>query len=149
MEENMRELRLFRLFHRCSHLLHHQKRLYPGQGRILILLRKRGTMTQRELMDLMEIRSASLSELTEKMEQNGFIARSRCEQDRRNIDLSLTEKGMQAADEAEKERAALAQKLFGGLSDEDAARLEETLNVLCELWTRFREEDGPCDASDR
>jgi len=50
---------------------------------VLAIVRERGGMSQRELLDLLDVRSASLSEVLAKLERNGLIARRRDDADRR------------------------------------------------------------------
>ena len=42
-------LTLLRLLHQCAHRINMSSK-FPGQGRLLVLLHKKGTLTQRELI---------------------------------------------------------------------------------------------------
>ena len=96
--ENTDDLALLIHFYQCAHKIHHAQK-YPGQGRILTLLLENGTMTQRELITITGRRSATLSEQLENMEQAGYITRKRNEQDKRNVDVTLTQTGILAAED--------------------------------------------------
>ena len=69
-------------------------------------LLKQGNMTQRELQGILEIKSASLSEILAKIESEGFIQRVKSDVDKRQISLILTEEGRAEAQgiEAENDR---------------------------------------------
>lgn len=47
----------------CGHFLHYNMGQKVGQARILTVLLERGIITQRELQDILEVRSGSLSEI--------------------------------------------------------------------------------------
>ena len=68
---------LLRLFRQCSHLQRGSGRFH-GQGRILVLLLTNGRMTQREITENLQRRSATLCEQLEIMEKAGHHARERC-----------------------------------------------------------------------
>lgn len=68
-----------------------------GQGRILALLAVKPQTTQRELSYLLDMRQQSLSELLGKLEEKGYITRSKSEQDGRVTVVQLTEEGAAAA----------------------------------------------------
>ena len=59
----------------------------------MILLHLYGSLTQRELIELTGRRSATLSKQLDDMEKSGLILRSKNAQDKRNIDVTLTEQG--------------------------------------------------------
>jgi DNA-binding MarR family transcriptional regulator len=75
----------------------HMHSPYRGQGRVLSLLKIEPKMSQKKLSFLLGIRPQSMGELLGKLEQNGDITRTQSEEDRRSLDIELTEKGMEAA----------------------------------------------------
>ena len=122
-------LTLLRLLHQCAHRINMSSK-FPGQGRLLVLLHKKGTLTQRELIEITQRRSATLSEQLASMEKSGYITRTKNSLDNRNIDVSLTALGEQAAIEAEQARAELADRVFGTLQKEEKMQLETILLKL-------------------
>ena len=130
MEENQNLTLLKELF-RCSHGLHSSLQ-YPGQGRLLILLLENGSLTQRELGEITARRSATLSEQLVNMENAGYVTRKPNEADKRNVDIALTPSGQEAAREALRTRAELADRTFGGFSREEKVQLQALLDrILC------------------
>ena len=101
-----------------------------SQNRILTILKNEGPMKQRELMERMNIQAGSLSEILSKVESGGFVERARCEDDKRNFSLILTEAGRERASVFEAEREALAAELFGTLDDEKKQALGDILEIL-------------------
>lgn len=85
-------LRLLGMLVQSSYLMQTREK-YRRQGRLLILLHLYGSLTQRELIELTGRRSATLSEQLDGMEKSGLILRSKNAQDKRNIDVILTEQG--------------------------------------------------------
>jgi len=143
--ESADTLTLFRLFHRCSHRMRMAQK-YRGQGRLLILLLERGSLTQRELTEITDRRSATLSEQLENMEKAGLITRGKCEEDRRSVSVTLTPLGEETARDAKEQRAELAGRLFAVLSDEEAGQLLALLQKLADAWAdlpRAEEEARP------
>lgn len=92
-----------RLMHRYQHYIHKtygpMGDPYRGQGRILALLKMQPHISQKELSYLLDIRPQSLGELLAKLERSGYITRTPSENDRRLMDIHLTDEGARAADE--------------------------------------------------
>ncbi|MDR1125102.1 MAG: MarR family winged helix-turn-helix transcriptional regulator [Deltaproteobacteria bacterium] len=134
IEQNNSGEDLFALFRRVfKHMAraHHQQ----GHGRhaqrhILSILRERGSMNQRELMEMLNVRSASLSEILGKLERHGLASRERDGQDRRNLVIAATEDGNRAVGEHECERRKQAENLFAALDADERAKLAELLEKL-------------------
>ena len=115
---------------------------YRGQGRILKLLRLTPEISQRDLLELLDMRPQSLGELLGKLERDGYITRAPLEEDRRVMMIRLTEKGACPQEEAPEEAGLLdcltgeEQGILEGYLDRMIARLEQ---VLAEMGPH----DGP------
>ncbi|MDR3309810.1 MAG: MarR family transcriptional regulator [Oscillospiraceae bacterium] len=109
-----------------------------SQRRILLILDRWGTMTQRELMGILGIRSASLSELLAKIEADGFISRTPSEQDKRSVSISLTETGKAETGKAEQPETA-----FGALSAEEKRSITAILEKLVRSWDSGADDGTP------
>lgn len=120
----------------CGHFLRFQTGGKGGQRRILSILAEKGSMTQRELMELVEVRSGSLSEILAKIEDQGFIARTQNEQDKRNVDISLTEEGKAHAESLKANHAEMVAGLFSGLSEEEKQQLLVLMEKLRNTWEK-------------
>lgn len=124
------------LFMSCAHILQHRQEKKQGQKRVMKALMEKGTMTQREMSEMFDIRSASLSELLIKLEDKGLIVRNKLEEDRRNVQVTLTEEGRKFAEE----QKALAhgnqnrKDLFAVLSDDEKQQLLLMLKKLYDDW---------------
>ena len=102
---------------------------HRGTRRVLRLLDlSGGSLSQRELTELMGVMPGSLSELLGKMELRGLITRIRLEEDRRKVTVSLTETG--------KEKAAERghRDIFAALDESEKEQLKALLKKLTEAW---------------
>lgn len=134
------------LLFQCAHILHHRRgRKQHGQGKILQILSSKGSITQRDLLDAAGTRSASLSELLGKMEANGYITREQNADDKRNVDISITASGREAAEALQKEREETAGKLFESLNEEENEQLNGILSKLLNAWKQDDEISGDKD----
>ncbi|MDR1045781.1 MAG: MarR family transcriptional regulator [Candidatus Adiutrix sp.] len=148
MEEDQIKIELLEMFHHSVHLLHrsgpHLRRrrnagpMPPAQGRLLRLLASVGPVTQRQLAEMLDMRSASLSELLNKLEKPGWIRRRPNEEDKRTIDIMLTEEGENMLRSVGDDRAEMAEEVFGSLSQDELVQLHSLLGKLIGDWeTRF------------
>ncbi|MDR1890239.1 MAG: MarR family transcriptional regulator [Zoogloeaceae bacterium] len=116
-----------------------------AQGHILSILNEREGLSQRELLDMLQIRSASLSELLFKLKSNNLIFRQHDETDKRNFRLYLTESGRAVVDEHRQHRQETATRLFSVLSEAERTSLA---NLLTRLLARWEEEEAKRDNGD-
>lgn len=118
-----RFIMLSRLFMQKHHQMgaNHLHDPYRGQGRILSLLKMQPEMSQKQLSYLLGIRPQSMGELLTKLEQNGYIARTPSAEDKRAMDIRLTDEGAKVAAENEQRRAQTlaADEMFQCLSKEE------------------------------
>ena len=145
-----------RAHHREHHRDHHGRHAqYPrsrgvhdghgghAQMRILAILGQKESMSQRELMELLAVRSASLSELLAKLEHNGFIVREKDEQDKRSFMLRLTEEGRVVASNLHQQLQEREDAFFVCLSNEEREQLAALLGKLVQSLEAKEEDEGP------
>lgn len=105
----------------------------PGLGRerLLVLIgQQEGGIRQKDLLEKVHIGAPAMSELINKLEDDGYIVRTVDPEDRRATLLSLTEKGQARAAEVEDERAEQFKSAFATLSDEEKEALAAILDKL-------------------
>ena len=109
---------------------------HQGQGRVLALLKLKPEVSQKELSTILDIRSQSLGELLAKLEHQGYITRTPSEEDRRVMNISLTEAGKAALEKQNKEAdvdsfldclESAEQEKLGEYLERLIARLEEEI----------------------
>ncbi len=102
-----------------------------GRERLLVLIGKsEGGVRQKDLLEKVHIGAPAMSELINKLEDDGYIVRTVDPADRRATLLSLTEKGAARAAEVEDERALRFKSAFAALSDEEKEALSAILDKL-------------------
>lgn len=134
--------RLEWLFHRYHHLnhMHYGPMGDPrrGQGRILAILKMQPEISQKELSYLLDMRPQSLGEFLSKLEKNGYITRTPAENDRRVMDIKLTEEGRKAS-----EQEFSHDRLFECLSEEERAAMSGYLSRIIEALEAELSEEQP------
>ncbi len=114
---------------------------HRGQGRVLALLKIKSDISQKELANLLDIRTQSLGELISKLEKNGLVTRKPSAEDKRIMLVSLTENGKYEADKLDQPEASA--DIFSCLTDEEQEQLQGMLEKLNEVLERqFDETDA-------
>ena len=98
-----------------------------GYGRIIRMLSEQGRMTQNELADRLEIRPQSLTVAMSRLEEKGYISRTRDSVDRRKIIVEITDAGREHEKQIHSERANSAAGLLSGLTCEEKETLYRLL----------------------
>jgi len=126
-EEMMRTF----IFMRHSMNTHHPRfedgGLQRGQGKILKILAEKQEMPQRELVDILDIKPSSLSELLSKLEKKGYIKK---EQNGRSFDICITKKGKDFVEKMTDETDDDLAEYFIGINEEEKQQLFEILQKL-------------------
>ena len=126
-----------------GHYLHIHAGGRSGQQHILVTLLKHGKhMTQRDLQELCNISSGSLSEVLAKMECAGLIERTRSEDDRRQLDIALTDEGEERAEKVIEERQVFESTCLSCLTEGEQEQLAGMLDRLAEHWKEIEGEGG-------
>lgn len=112
------------------------------------ILERRGPMRPGDLAARLNITAASMSRLTEALEQGDWVERAPDPADRRACLLSLSPHGRTALDSLREENAQELAALIRDLSQADRTAVERALPVLTRLTERLfdqhaRETDPP------
>lgn len=118
---------------------HVMRGLYESKGsqkRVLMVLEDLGgAVTQRELTQRLGIQPGSASEVFAKLENAGAVTRTPSQEDRRTVDIALTEAGLARAKEARTQRARRHEEMFSCLSEGEKQQLLTLLEKLREDWS--------------
>lgn len=133
-EDKDKDEQLRMLMRRCGHVLWHQSGGKESQKRILSILARHEVMTQKELQEELDIKSGSLSEILGKIENDALIERKPNEQDKRNIDVCLSEAGKQAVELDRQARHEETKEMFASLRDAEKDQLLVILHKLVHAW---------------
>lgn len=140
MEELDQNMRIMRLFRRCHAIIH--SKMCGGkssQSEILRTLHRNGPQTQKELLEKMNIRQATLSETLSKMEENGLIIKSRPENDRRVTVIDLSDKGTEITLACREKHHRQRDALLECFTDEEKQTLEK---LLSKWYEHMNESEG-------
>ena len=113
------------------------RRILDGKGsqsRILIILRMRVCVTQKEMVKMLNIRPGSVSEVLKKLENAGLILKISNEVDGRLSDIVLTRQGKMAADKLIEQRRKICEEMTACLSDEEKKNVFSMIECLQEDW---------------
>ncbi len=102
----------------------------PPQGRMLVTLLRRGTVTQAEFGRCLGLEKSWVSRSVDKLVQQGWVLRNTLESDRRSVQLQLTEGGKLAAREVEARMNAHAHGVLQTLPEDSRERLIAALREL-------------------
>jgi DNA-binding MarR family transcriptional regulator len=119
---------------KCGHFLYHRRGGKRGQIRILKLLSEKGNITQKELLEILTLKSGSVSETVKKLENQGYITKKKDELDKRKVIITLTDEGRSFLETQLKINSEQEKVLFDSLTTDEQAELEELLNKLFIDW---------------
>ena len=130
---------LYRTFLRVSHLLRHghgepELMMAPGQQRVLTVLARRDSLSQRDLLEEMGLARATLSELLTRLEEKGLIERTRSKADRRVVIVSLTKKGKAASKKVVSIQSDIADEAFAPLNAAQKDDMKSMLDAVLQSW---------------
>lgn len=124
------EEKLLWQLHKSGNFFRYQTEGRGGQRRALAAIAHEEGISQRELMERLEVKAGSLSEILGKLEERGCIRRRKNEEDRRNYNLFLTEAGRAALEELNARHRESAEGLFAALEEEEKQQLSALLKKL-------------------
>lgn len=125
---------LLEQFRYLGHFLFHRSDGRGGQRRVMAILDEKGSIPQAELLQILQVQPGSMSELLSKLEEKGFIERSKDEEDRRSQLISITPAGREAVKDLHAEFRESAGDLFSCLNEEEKKAFEATLGKLRTDW---------------
>ena len=113
------------------------KSITKGQGRLILLLKRKDKISTKELSEILNISVTSLNETLNKLEQKNFIRKVPSENDKRILLVELTEEGRNLKFEDHKDIG-----IFNSLSEEEKENLNDYMNrLILDIHNRFKEEE--------
>lgn len=113
--------------------------LTRAQWQALGNLRRTGPMTQATLADLMEVRTATITRLIDRLEASGWVERQADPKDRRVKLVAMTAKAARIMDELSVIGQRLIDDMLADLKAPQRAELFETLSTVKTRLTRLLE----------
>lgn len=100
-----------------------------GQNLVLIILSHHNLLTPTEIGRRMNIRSAAVAELLNKLEKNGFVKRVKDKDDLRKTRVEITEKGLEKVMLLGPSEEII-NGIFSGLTKDELDQLDFLINKL-------------------
>lgn len=104
-----------------------------GQAALLWAIRSHRGIGVRGLADLEGVSTPAMSAYVDRLEAAGLVARHRSEQDRRRVQLAVTESGLRVLRSARSRRTAWLADRLRRLEPEELDRIEAALPALNKL----------------
>ena len=103
--------------------------------RVLELVGEPHRMSPTELSDIVVRSSGGMTQILDRLERAGLVARTPDPADRRKVLVALTDEGMRTADAANARYAAERERLLADVSPDEVQRLDEAVHRLLEVLT--------------
>lgn len=114
---------------------------HRGQGRVLAILKMKPEISQKELTYLLGVSKQSIAEFLVKLERNGYITREPSAEDKRVMNIKLTEEGMKAAEDVD-DNTSETETILDCLNDEELIVFSEYLaRIIKRYEQQFPHED--------
>jgi DNA-binding MarR family transcriptional regulator len=75
---------------------------------------------------------SNASRLVEKLRQKGYVKRTECSEDRRRVDIVITDLGLEMVDQASQALEAMMNELFEGIPEAEAVQVNQVLDQMRE-----------------
>lgn len=135
---------------RTQEFSNHDFNMMEGKGRLLGVLQQQDGLTQRELCEALDIRPSSVGELVRKLETNGLVSRQNNENDRRVMNVYLTDVGRELVEGCSSVQTEIQANVFKDIPEEDKEVFARVLQkMITSLENEYPMQDGKCDQSGR
>ncbi len=101
---------------------------------VLRCLRAEGACTTSYLADVLGVTLSAITALINRLYRQGLVTRERKEEDRRQVWINISSRGLQYLDEAEENRYFLLSMYFSRLPEEDREQFLVLLKKVVELF---------------
>jgi len=128
-----RILTLLRNQHRSSALIQQQVQITGRQVAVLRYLQSSGPSTVTEVARFLYVREATASTMLERMEQGGYVTRTRSKDDNRKVIVAPTPLGIEILNTAPMGMVAKLRQELPNQSVEDLRSLSSSLELILRL----------------
>lgn len=117
-------------FHQKSYCKLKDKQIYPGQPKLLSVIKDNEGIPQKELTKKMCVKPATITGMLAKLEANGYVYRKVDESDKRMMRVYLTPEGHNLADEARIFIDEFTKELFSDFSEDEVVTMRHLINKM-------------------
>ncbi len=114
--------------------------LTPAEVYLLQILRKKGGCSVTALAPMLGVTPGTVTNLTDRLNNKGYVVRERGEEDRRVVQIIPTEEGLKLVDKINEDRIAMLARVFGKLDDRSIDDLVRMLEDIDQCFSEYRQE---------
>jgi len=118
------------IFRSVSDAFTEQVDIPRGQATVLCVVAKQDGITQSEIAERLSVQGASVTNMLQRLEEAGLVARRRDPDDNRLVRVYLTEAGLQKEDSINAQLGEMQELLFKGISEADRTLLRHQLRQI-------------------
>lgn len=100
------------------------------QFQILYVLKLRGPQKVSELAEALSLTPPAITGLTDKLVADGYVRKERAEDDRRVVNITLLEPGLDMIKKVKRDQKEMIQGFFNMLSEEDIEHLKRIFSLM-------------------
>ncbi|MGI9552370.1 MAG: MarR family winged helix-turn-helix transcriptional regulator [Aurantibacter sp.] len=106
--------------------------IYEPQFNVLRILRgaKKKPISVNAILDRMVQRSSNVTRIVDKLETKGLVERTLCPDDRRKMDIVITDNGLKLLKKLDKKVEAFHRPMMNNLSQKEAETLKRLIKKL-------------------
>lgn len=120
----------FKSIDQVAHKHIKEKEMSITEFGVLELLYHKGKQTINNLRQRVLVASSSISYVVNELEQDGYIEKQKCTEDKRVTYIHLTDAGRKMMDSVFPEHQEVIEEIMSDLSDEEKHELTEMLKVI-------------------
>ncbi|CEG26976.1 MarR family winged helix-turn-helix transcriptional regulator [Bacillus sp. B-jedd] len=111
--------------------------LTNDQHYMLRYIRQKGECTSTELADVFEVNKSAITAIVTRLTEKGLVKRTRNEEDRRVVYLTLTEEGIDLFENAEQRIYALVESIITKFEPDEITAFIDTYEKLSGVLTKL------------
>ena len=100
------------------------------QGKVLKILYRKGQLSQKEVQEILDVKSGSISEIITKLEKRELVTRVQDSSDKRRVLLTLTDKGRLDVEEFSRKYQDSVMQCFEVLDEQEKREYRRILRKL-------------------
>ncbi|MCL6610294.1 MAG: MarR family transcriptional regulator [Peptococcaceae bacterium] len=117
--------------------------LTPAEVYLLQILRKKGGCSVTALAPMLGVTPGTVTNLTDRLNNKGYVVRERGEEDRRVVQVIPTGEGLKLVDRINEDRIAMLGRVLNKLDEKTIDDLVRMLEDIDRCFTEFRKETKP------
>lgn len=100
------------------------------QFQVLYVLKMRGPMKVSEIAEKLTLTPPAITGLTDKLVAEGYVQKERAEDDRRVVNITILEPGLEMLMKVKKDQKEMIESFFNILSEEDIQHLRRIFTLM-------------------